>query len=168
MKVCGALLLLVVLTGLFLLFRDDQASGEAPESVSPEVRAGRDAESVEAGKVRLLEGNSFIENYGEEEGTIESDLASLRDIVRDCQLLLKDFDRYHLPGNREIIEFLQGENPDRLAWIPQGHDMLNDDGELVDRYRTPVFFHRLSGMRFEYRSAGPDRRHWTDDDIVLK
>ena len=118
--------------------------------------------------VKLIERNPFIEDYGKKEGGDLADLQALRDVVTDCQLLLKDFDRYHLPGNPEITRFLQGFNPEKLAWIPAKHDSINAAGELLDRHGTPVFFHRLSGMRFEFRSAGLDRKHWTNDDVIVR
>ncbi len=43
---------------------------------------------------------------------------------------------------------------------------VNDNGELVDRWGTPYFFHQISGADTEIRSAGPDKIMYTADDIV--
>ena len=40
------------------------------------------------------------------------------------------------------------------------------DGELVDRWGTPYFFHSVSAEKMEIVSAGPDKELWTDDDVV--
>jgi hypothetical protein len=45
---------------------------------------------------------------------------------------------------------------------------VNGDGELVDPWGTPYFFHQLSGTDMEIRSAGPDKTMWTDDDLMTK
>ena len=45
---------------------------------------------------------------------------------------------------------------------------VNEKGELVDPWGTPYFFHQLSAMEMEIRSAGPDRIMWTEDDLVIK
>jgi hypothetical protein len=45
---------------------------------------------------------------------------------------------------------------------------MNSNGELMDRWGTPIFFHALSKDQMEIRSAGPDRVMWTADDVILK
>jgi hypothetical protein len=69
--------------------------------------------------------------------------------------------------NAEITAALSGKNKLRLAVIPPDHPAINRAGELCDRWGTPLFFHAESGTRMEIRSAGPDRKMWNDDDVVL-
>lgn len=118
--------------------------------------------------VRFLGENPFTREYGKLDGDIKRDLEALRDIVINCQSLMKNFDTFHLPGNPEIVKFLQGENPENLAWIPAQHPLIKPNIGLLDRNGNPVFFHRLSGLQIEYRSAGADGVHWTDDDIAVR
>ncbi|MBK1877912.1 hypothetical protein [Pelagicoccus mobilis] len=66
----------------------------------------------------------------------------------------------------EVVAFLRGENPLDLAYIPADDPNLNADGEIIDRWGTPYFFHTLSRHRIEVRSAGPDKLHWSEDDII--
>ena len=124
--------------------------------------------TFERDELKFITGNPFTEEYGETNGDTKRDLEALRDVVTHCQLLMKNFDTFHLPGNPEIVRFLQGANPEKLAWMPAEHRLIQSDGVLLDRNGIPIFFHRLSGLRFEYRSAGPDRKHWTDDDVVVR
>ena len=70
-------------------------------------------------------------------------------------------------ANFEITAALAGKNPLRLALIPPNHPAINRAGELCDRWGTPFFFHAESGAKMTIRSAGPDRKMWTDDDVVL-
>jgi hypothetical protein len=69
--------------------------------------------------------------------------------------------------NREITAALRGKNRLGYAFVPEDCPALNARGELCDRWGTPFFFHQLSGERMEVRSAGPDRRLWTADDVVM-
>lgn len=68
-------------------------------------------------------------------------------------------------SNAEITAALAGANPLRLVLIPRAHPAINAEGELCDRWGTPYFFHSESRRRTAIRSAGPDRRMWTDDDV---
>jgi hypothetical protein len=70
-------------------------------------------------------------------------------------------------SNADITSALTGRNPLRLSLIPADHSAINRDGELCDRWGTPFFFHAESATRLEIRSAGPDRKMWSDDDVVL-
>ena len=45
---------------------------------------------------------------------------------------------------------------------------VDDQGEMIDPWGTPYFFHQLSGHEMEIRSAGQDRKMWTFDDLVGK
>lgn len=68
--------------------------------------------------------------------------------------------------NAEITAALLGDNAKQLKLpIPDG-STLNPAGELCDPWDTPWFFHQLSGTRMEIRSAGPDRRLYSADDIL--
>ncbi|WP_395738810.1 hypothetical protein [Prosthecobacter sp.] len=70
--------------------------------------------------------------------------------------------------NAEIMAALMGGNPKRARLGPPGGEGLNEKGELLDRWGTPYFFHQMSATVMEIHSAGPDRRMWTSDDVVVK
>jgi hypothetical protein len=71
--------------------------------------------------------------------------------------------------NPEITAALAGNNPNQVNFIPPDAGLRVDDkGELVDAWGTPFFFHQLSGTVMEIHSAGPDRKMWTADDLVVK
>ena len=70
-------------------------------------------------------------------------------------------------NNQEITSQLNGNNPKRINFINAEAGMrLNENGELIDPWGTPYFFHQLSGNDTEIHSAGPDRILWTADDLV--
>jgi len=71
--------------------------------------------------------------------------------------------------NPEITSQLSGNNPKHINFInPQTGVRVNADGELVDTWGTPYFFHQISGTETEIHSAGPDKIMWTSDDLVIK
>ncbi len=69
--------------------------------------------------------------------------------------------------NAEITAALTGKNKFASAFLPPKHPAINRAGELCDRWGTPFFFHAESATKMEIRSAGPDKKMWTDDDVVL-
>jgi hypothetical protein len=72
-------------------------------------------------------------------------------------------------NNAEITAALMGKNPRHLNFIqPDSSLQVNENGELVDAWGTPFFFHQLSGQVMEIHSAGPDKKMWTSDDSVAR
>ncbi|MGH7971893.1 MAG: hypothetical protein ACREIC_24530, partial [Limisphaerales bacterium] len=69
--------------------------------------------------------------------------------------------------NEEITQALRGENPKHINFLTSDGNRLDSQGELVDTWGTPYFFHQLSGHEMEIRSAGPDRKMYTSDDLVI-
>jgi hypothetical protein len=71
--------------------------------------------------------------------------------------------------NPEITAALNGGNPKQINFIkPEAGMRINGNGELVDTWGTPFFFHQLSGSEMEIHSAGPDKIMWTSDDLVTR
>ncbi len=96
-------------------------------------------------------------------------LENVRQAIEDLDLVIRDF-RNALGGNpvgdnAEITRSLRGSNLKQLKLKLPDNSPLNAEGELCDICGTPYFFHQLSGKHMEIRSAGPDRKMWTDDDI---
>jgi len=71
--------------------------------------------------------------------------------------------------NPEITRQLLGDNPRHINFIDPSAGMRVDaNGELVDAWGTPYFFHQISGSDMEIHSAGPDKIMWTADDLIVK
>ena len=71
--------------------------------------------------------------------------------------------------NPEITSQLSGNNPKHINFLtPRPGIRINENGELLDPWGTPYFFHQLSGSDTEVRSAGPDKILWTSDDLVVR
>lgn len=69
--------------------------------------------------------------------------------------------------NFEIVGNLAGDNERKLAVLPPDHPSLNQEGELLDRWGTPYWFHPVSRELMEIVSAGPDKNLWTEDDVQI-
>ena len=98
-------------------------------------------------------------------GTIRRELEILDEVLAAWQT---NFPHEGNPvgENAEITAALAGENKLRFAFVAPHHPAINARGELCDRWGTPFFFHALSGTQMEIRSAGPDKKMWTGDDVV--
>jgi len=70
--------------------------------------------------------------------------------------------------NEEITKALQGGNRKQINFLKEDGNRVNSNGELVDVWGTPYFFHQISGHEMEIRSAGPDRVMYTGDDLVTR
>lgn len=68
-------------------------------------------------------------------------------------------------SNAAVINALTGQNPMKVIFMdPNISNIIN--GELVDQWGTPYFFHAESSVKLEIRSAGQDLEMWTNDDVT--
>lgn len=174
MKRLPALLLAaLVVVGLLILLRAPHreaapvrpagAAAESPAATGPRPTAAVPGTTVPA--TPTGEDSNLARDLNSPTTSIEADVRLLGDILETFR---SNFAATGNPvgTNAEITAALAGSNRLRLALIPRDHPAINRDGELCDRWGTPFFFHSESASRMEIRSAGPDRRMWTDDDVV--
>lgn len=105
--------------------------------------------------------------FGSPSGSMERDLELLHEAFETWRTNFPA-DGNPVGDNAEIVRALAGDNPHALVLLPPDHPSIGADGTLRDRWGMPLFFHQLSGHAMEIRSAGPDRRFRTDDDIVWR
>ena len=102
---------------------------------------------------------------------VESDPDTARDLDR-VSLMLRDYrtltGENPVGSNAEIMKAMMGGNPKGATLGPPEGMALNGEGELLDRWGTPYFFHQLTKDLMEIQSAGPDRLRGTDDDVIFK
>ncbi|MCE0483713.1 MAG: hypothetical protein LV479_05690 [Methylacidiphilales bacterium] len=95
--------------------------------------------------------------------------ACIEVLTAACQTYLRD--NGPLPrniDNRGLAALLTGENPGRRVYIELGKSVkqLNESGELVDAWGTPLRVQSVSSSEVAITSAGPDRIFGTADDIT--
>jgi hypothetical protein len=69
--------------------------------------------------------------------------------------------------NAEITKALNGGNAAGANYLPSSR-RLNGSGELLDPWGTPYFFHANSATVMEVRSAGPDKKLYSSDDVTAR
>lgn len=104
------------------------------------------------------------ERFLAEDGSAKEDRAALQDLVTSYLQNTKPSNRKALGPNEEFAIALSDTDAIGDSAIPQDHPALRN-GEIIDRWGTPWFFHQESSENITTRSAGPDRRLFTPDDI---
>ncbi len=95
--------------------------------------------------------------------TPETELGRVTFLVRDYRTALGS---NPVGSNKEITRALLGDNPRGTRFLDPATVTLDAKGELLDAWGRPYFFHAMSGTAMEIRSAGPDGKLFTDDDLV--
>lgn len=70
-----------------------------------------------------------------------------------------------LGDNNDVTRALVGDTGNGI-WLPR-HSPRIRDGQLLDRWGSPYWFHPNTATQMEIRSAGPDKDLFTADDIIL-
>lgn len=75
-----------------------------------------------------------------------------------------------LPGgtlgdNGDVTLALVGSST-QGTWLPRQSPRIRD-GQLLDRWGTPYWFHPNAANQIEIRSAGPDKNLFSSDDVIL-
>lgn len=112
-----------------------------------------------------LLGETILRGYADTNLPPQNDLTLMSRLMENSLLLLKSAANRPLSANEDWAALFRGQNGAREKFLPENSVALNSQGQLIDRWRTPLFFHALGGSRYEIRSAGPDKKLWTADDI---
>ena len=112
-----------------------------------------------------LLGESILRDYGNMNQPPENDLTLMSRLMENSLLLLKSAGNRPLSANEDWADLLRGKNSIREKFISDTNVALNAQGQLIDRWGTPLFFHALGSGRYEIRTAGPDKTLWTTDDV---
>ena len=174
------LLLLLALPMVFvlvLLFTKMRWKFSAPRPVEQEVAVAESVQSnissttvsspaifASTNPAPLL-GETILRDYANTNFPPENDLTLMSRLMENSLLLLKSAANRPLSANEDWADLFRGRNGAREEFLPSRHIALNADGKLVDRWASPLFFHALGGGRYEIRSAGPDKKLWTSDDL---
>ena len=170
---CGAIiiaLLLAVGLGIYLLRRPNPMPSQTADSNPPEMLASNvsvtaiEAPGAPSRRQQLL-GEVLLRDYGRTNLPPENDLNLMYRLMDNSLLLLKSAGNQPLSANEDWAALLCGHNAAHERFLPDKHIAVDTQGRLVDRWGVPLFFHALGGGRYELRSAGPDKKMWTADDI---
>lgn len=113
----------------------------------------------------VLPGDEILKEYAQAGTRPEDDLHSLAHAFSNLLLLVKGDAPFRMGANEEFAAALMGRNANKMVFLAPPHACLNAQGQLVDRWQTPLFFHVRDATRVDIRSAGPDKEMWTEDDL---
>lgn len=154
---------LLVFVGWWLQTRSGSPDTPPPPKLVEEV--DRSVLKPEIVSDETAVGLAILEGYGAESQGLREDLDQLGNLLTSYLTLNKADDPLPLASNLDIAAALRGVNPFRMALLPEEHRAFSAEGEFIDRFGNAIFFHALSGEQVEIRSAGPDGRMWTADDL---
>ncbi len=112
-----------------------------------------------------LPGEHILANYAQPNTRPEDDLSMMAHVFSNLTLLIKGDVPFRMGANEEFAAALQGKNRDRLRLLPDVHPCFNAQGQIVDRWMSPLFFHVNDRDHIDIRSAGPDKQMGTPDDL---
>lgn len=115
---------------------------------------------------RTLPGEAILAGFGSPSQPPREDLRRLRHLFDNALLLTKSARDRPLATPEDWGALLLGRWPGTEAMLPTHHPALDAQARVVDRWGTPLHIHALGSGRFELRSAGPDRKLWTQDDVT--
>lgn len=159
----AALVLALAGAGLWLWQNHPAKQVRTNPQALPPAGPGQLQHSEEA--PRHLPGDEILKNYASSRSTPQRDLEAMAHVFSNLRLLVKGDSPFHLGANEEFAAALLGKNKGKLAFVSAKSPIFNDKGQLVDRWQTPLYFHAAAQDRIEIRSAGPDRKMWTEDDL---
>lgn len=164
--VSGAALLALAALLLFMRWYREKSSPPAPFQNAIPAKTNAAVESGSADTTGNTEHSPLADELNAAGGNAPRDLEIVSELVRQTLLSLKEPYRPPLGLNEDFTRMLTGGNRLALAALPKNHPAINADGQLVDRWQTPLHFHPLSVDAVEIRSAGSDRKLFTADDVV--
>jgi hypothetical protein len=164
-RAVAAAIVLAVLVGFALKWTSARTRSGPTSSQLPLPTNNRPSAAV-AAPAREVDHSTLADDLNSPRSDIGADLRVIA-LVLDTFRSNFPHDGNPVGTNAEITAALTGRNRLRLSLIPSDHAAINANGELCDRWGTPFFFHAESGTQMEIRSAGPDRKMWNQDDVVL-
>lgn len=110
---------------------------------------------------------SLLMGYGDANTPPIEDLRKIHRVTTGYFSVIKESSRFPIGGNEDLAAVLRGENPNREVFVHEGHAVFGSDGQLKDRWGSPLIVHPQAWRQLELRSAGPDKKPYTEDDLIL-
>lgn len=144
--------------------KEDSKAGTSPAMSNAALQAMQDAAKARSQNI-ALPGDEILKDYAKPSSRPEDDLHAMAHAFSNLLLLVKGNAPFRMGANEEFAAALMGRNANKMVFLAPPHACLNAQGQLVDRWQTPLFFHVRDATRVDIRSAGPDKTMWTEDDL---
>ena len=110
--------------------------------------------------------DTMLANYASDETSGKEDLNLMAAFLDSVFLLVKQRDTADYATNEDLVIFLQGRNSHQSPFLNKESQALNAQGQLIDRWSSPLNVHPVSQKLLELRSVGPDQKPYTEDDFL--
>ena len=140
---------------------------KAPQSPSPDTAGTTMSQPDPKPPSPPTAAEVLLEGYGNPSTPPIEDLRKIHRVVTGYFSLVKDPNKNPIGGNADLAAALRGDNPNREVFVREGNRIFTSDGLLKDRWGSPLIVHPEAWRQLELRSAGPDKRPYTEDDLVL-
>jgi hypothetical protein len=110
--------------------------------------------------------DTMLAGYAGENTSAAEDLEMMARFIDSVFILVKKRDTADYSTNEDLVLFLHGSNSHRLPFLAKVGPALNGEGQLIDRWNSPLIPHPISRKLLELRSAGPDKVPYTGDDLL--
>lgn len=113
-------------------------------------------------------GDRLLDGYADPALSPKNDLILMAHAISDFLIIAKQANDRPLSANEEWSAVLRGQRPGAEPWFSNSSKALDSQQRLIDRWGTPLHFHALGAKQWEIRSAGPDHKLFTGDDLMEK
>lgn len=173
MKKFGFIFTTLVALGLlvYLFQREDPGeSSPVPQEIEGQGAGSSSEKQVEISPQIKNKPDDYSQqhmgDYGNSELAPQKDISQVFDMLQSYFSLVKRAEPLPLGSNREITAALSGKNVHNTRVLNPQSPWINQNGELIDRWKTPLYFHAIDAKNVGIRSAGPDQKMWTSDDLI--
>lgn len=112
-----------------------------------------------------LPGEEILSGYALPGTRPQEDLSMVAHALSNLLLLIKGDAPFMMGANEEFAAALRGKTAFGYGSCQISIPALMPLSQLVDCWRSPLFFHVINHSRLDIRNAGPDRQMWTEDDL---
>lgn len=149
---------------IMILFYKGPQPSEQKEPVvlsTPPLEEAQPSKKI-SGEQRM--GDKILADYGSPESDGKKDIGLFHHYLSSIFMLIKSRDSRQYAINEDLADFLRGKNDYKTPCVSSDSHIFNDEGMIIDRWGTPIHIHTISHDRFEIRSAGEDKKLFSEDD----
>lgn len=136
------------------------------QAVSPDSASRTESPTSISQVEQARTGSPLATELNAPNGSAAQDVDILRQLIGQYLTALQRKPGPPIGDDHDLVHVLTGHNPLHLTVIPATHPAISPQGRLLDRFGTPYLVHPVSSHNYQIRSAGPDRKLFTLDDVV--
>jgi len=124
------------------------------------------ARAVDENDDSVVVGSPLAVRLNAADSSPQQDVDTLHELVLQYLHNMRHPNALPIGDSSDLARALTGHNPMHFVVIPPQHPAISSDGRLLDRWGTSYFVHPVGGAVIDIRSAGPDKKLFTVDDLI--